>query len=179
MPTAVSKALAHPNVIRVFGHRNSTFGPQEFEFLVSGIRVEGCMGMGGRERACPPPSVKRSHTPMYLRLCEVAIAVMLSTCSACEPAESYLCKARRLLYHSTLGLRIIKKKNERKRGKSGPAPRVCIAFAPQRITRRILKLAPAPNRYISQFKNNRFAEMCSGSEAGSYLRLIDFCISQL
>jgi len=24
-----------------------------------------------------------------------------------------------------------------------------------------------------------FAEMCSGSEAGSYLRLIDFCITQL
>ena len=26
----------------------------------------------------------------------------------------------------------------------------------------------------SQFKNNYFTEMCSGSEAGSYLRLIDF-----
>jgi len=25
-----------------------------------------------------------------------------------------------------------------------------------------------------QFENNYFAEMCSGSEAGSYLRLIDF-----
>ena len=25
-----------------------------------------------------------------------------------------------------------------------------------------------------QFKNNYFAEMCSGSEASSYLRLIDF-----
>ena len=30
-----------------------------------------------------------------------------------------------------------------------------------------------------QFKNNYFTEMCSGSEAGSYLRLIDFCITQL
>jgi len=30
-------------------------------------------------------------------------------------------------------------------------------------------------RFIaSQFKNNYFTEMCSGSEAGSYLRLIDF-----
>jgi len=28
-------------------------------------------------------------------------------------------------------------------------------------------------------KNNYFAEMCSGSEEGSYLRLIDFCITQL
>jgi len=31
----------------------------------------------------------------------------------------------------------------------------------------------------SQFKNTYFAETCSGSEAGSYLRLIDFCITQL
>ena len=31
----------------------------------------------------------------------------------------------------------------------------------------------------SQFKNNYFAEMCSGSEEGSYLRPIDFCITQL
>jgi len=35
------------------------------------------------------------------------------------------------------------------------------------------------DRYSSQFKNNYFAEMCSGSEEGSYLRLIDFCITQL
>ena len=28
-------------------------------------------------------------------------------------------------------------------------------------------------------KNNYFTEMCSGSEEGSYLRLIDFCITQL
>jgi len=31
----------------------------------------------------------------------------------------------------------------------------------------------------SQFQNNYFTEMCRGSEAGSYLRLIDFCITQL
>ena len=29
-----------------------------------------------------------------------------------------------------------------------------------------------------QSENNYFTEMCSGSEAGSYLRLIDFCITQ-
>jgi len=29
------------------------------------------------------------------------------------------------------------------------------------------------------FENNYLTEMCSGSEAGSYLRLIDFCITQL
>ena len=28
-------------------------------------------------------------------------------------------------------------------------------------------------------ENNYFTEMCSGSEEGSYLRLIDFCITQL
>ena len=28
-------------------------------------------------------------------------------------------------------------------------------------------------------KNNYFTEMCIGSEEGSYLRLIDFCIPQL
>ena len=31
----------------------------------------------------------------------------------------------------------------------------------------------------AQFKNNYFAEMCSGSEEGSYLRLIDLCFTQL
>jgi len=30
-----------------------------------------------------------------------------------------------------------------------------------------------------QFKNNYFTAMCSGSEAGSYLRIIDFYITQL
>jgi hypothetical protein len=30
----------------------------------------------------------------------------------------------------------------------------------------------------SQFKNNYFAEICSGSEEGSYLRRIDSCIPQ-
>jgi len=29
------------------------------------------------------------------------------------------------------------------------------------------------------FKNNHFTEVCSGSEAGSYLRLVDSCITQL
>ena len=29
----------------------------------------------------------------------------------------------------------------------------------------------------AQSENNYFTEMCSGSEAGSYLRLIDFCIT--
>ena len=33
--------------------------------------------------------------------------------------------------------------------------------------------------YSSQFKNNHFTEMCCGTEGGSYLRLIDSCITQL
>ena len=33
--------------------------------------------------------------------------------------------------------------------------------------------------YSSQFENIYFTERCSGSESGSYLRLIDFCITQL
>ena len=32
---------------------------------------------------------------------------------------------------------------------------------------------------ISELQNNYFTEICSGSEAGSYLRLIDLCITQL
>jgi len=32
----------------------------------------------------------------------------------------------------------------------------------------------APVAIGSQFENSYFTEMCSGSEAGSYLRLIDF-----
>ena len=34
-------------------------------------------------------------------------------------------------------------------------------------------------RYTAQFKNNYSAEMWSGSDEGSYLRLIDCCITQL
>ena len=34
-------------------------------------------------------------------------------------------------------------------------------------------------RYSSQFKNTSFTEMCGGSEAGSYFKRIDFCITQL
>ena len=33
-----------------------------------------------------------------------------------------------------------------------------------------------PTLYLSQFKNYYFTEMCSGSEAGSFLRLIDVCV---
>ena len=54
-------------------------------------------------------------------------------------------------------------------------PRLNIACAPQKITRKILKLRAVPMGY----KDNYFTEMCCGSEEGSYLRLIDLCITQL
>ena len=43
---------------------------------------------------------------------------------------------------------------------------------------------PVVGREVSRMcpilsRNNYFTEMCSGSEAGSYLRLIDVCITQL
>ena len=38
---------------------------------------------------------------------------------------------------------------------------------------------PGYQRTRSAFKNNHFTEMCCGTEAGSYLRLIDSCITQL
>ena len=43
----------------------------------------------------------------------------------------------------------------------------------------VLELRAVLNWYSSQFKNNHFTEMCCGTETGSYLRLIDFCITQL
>ena len=41
---------------------------------------------------------------------------------------------------------------------------------------RILSTIDLPS---SRVKNNYFAEMCSGSKEGSYLGLIDVCITQL
>jgi len=55
----------------------------------------------------------------------------------------------------------------------------------QRFILRLLQHQPSEwlhtpnNRYSSQFKNNYFTKVFSGSEAGSYLRLIDCCITQL
>jgi len=50
--------------------------------------------------------------------------------------------------------------------------------APASIAATAARASPA-DRYSSQVKNNYFTEMSSGSEAGSYLRLIDFCVTQL
>ena len=61
----------------------------------------------------------------------------------------------------------------------GGAPRLYMACAPRRTTRRILELRAVLNWYSSRFKNNHFTEMCCGTEAGSYLRLIDSCITQI
>jgi len=42
-----------------------------------------------------------------------------------------------------------------------------------------LALRAVSVRHSSQFKNYHSTEMCSGSEAGSYLRRVDYCITQL
>jgi len=60
-------------------------------------------------------------------------------------------KARRLLYHSTLGLRDIKKN----------------------------KKTTTPSSRLTASRYHSRAEMCSGSETVAYLRLIDSCITQL
>ena len=59
-------------------------------------------------------------------------------------------EAHMLLYHSTLGLRVIKKKKK-----------------------------PGGGRGVGGGLLGNSTEICGGSEAGSYLRLIDSCITQL
>ena len=46
-------------------------------------------------------------------------------------------------------------------------------------TEAVLSVPLLDARYSSRFKNNCFAEMRSGSGEGSYLRLVDFGITQL
>ena len=48
-----------------------------------------------------------------------------------------------------------------------------------RVPSKLILSDSTPTAHSSQFENNYFTEMCSGSEAGSYLRLIDFCITPL
>ena len=68
-------------------------------------------------------------------------------------------KAHRLLYHSTLGLRVIKKKKTPLALASWE--RAAMMPSPSMLP---LPIPPLPSY---------------GSEEGSYLRLIDFCITQL
>jgi len=110
-------------------------------------------------------------------------------------------RAHRLLYHSTLGLREIKKQ-KRSCSNSGlehfrsslPAPRMRGADK-KKLHVPILVHKPTLGRFKSKFlckksfraqfephprtkfKNNYFAEIRSSSEEGSYLRLINLCIT--
>ena len=64
----------------------------------------------------------------------------------------------------------------------GRAVRVAVALVVaqnERPVRLGSGMGSCTDRNSSQFRNNYFTERCSGSEAGSYLRLIDFCITQL
>ena len=99
-------------------------------------------------------------------------------------------KAHRLLHHSTLGLRIIKKKFF-----EGPVAAELMGgtFWKKDISLLGVEIAASARLVSSVFffsleasafrfsssactrcSVNYFTEMCSGSEAGSYLRLIDF-----
>ena len=40
-------------------------------------------------------------------------------------------------------------------------------------------IASAPHLFAAGASSVYFTEMCSGSEVGSYIRLIDFCFTQL
>jgi len=109
-------------------------------------------------------------------------------------------KAHRRVYHSTLGLRVIKKKKKEvdtsnSPGKHQTRERCRAMWNTPRQSRpdsglglshfqvKVLKIkqgvpsslgsVAGPSSAGSQFENNYFTEMCSGSEAGSYLRLID------
>jgi len=73
------------------------------------------------------------------------------------------------VYHSTLGWRVIKKK-----GREGAGFLVAAAMRGG-----VGDDSEAPLFYTNFEVANYFTEMCSGSEAGSYLRLIDFCITRL
>ena len=64
-------------------------------------------------------------------------------------------QAHRLLYCSTLDLRVIKRKMEQ-------PP----------------KVGPSPRQQPAKLQDSYFTEMCSSSEASSYSRLIDVCITQ-
>jgi len=75
-------------------------------------------------------------------------------------------KAHRLLYHSTLGSRVIKKKG---------TDLEVIARQVHLRERRVIQRPPEPIQVVSCSRRARI----SGSEAGSYLRLIDSCITQL
>ena len=106
-------------------------------------------------------------------------------------------KARRLLCHATLGLRVIKKekkKSLRIRGGWGVSGQPLSSKHGTYETVKVFGVMRLPRRTIcffspsgscskwpanSQFKNNCLTGMCSGSEAGLQSRLADFCVIQL
>jgi len=62
--------------------------------------------------------------------------------------------------------------------KDASSERDALTFVRRPIARNSENCAASRWRGGSQFKNNYFVEMRSGSEEGSYLRLIDLCITQ-
>jgi len=104
-------------------------------------------------------------------------------------------KAHRPLYHSTLGLRLIKKRIRETEGGflvlgRGRRARGCPSWETVPCLSRLDSRSKASGSSSSgtcetsrsrspSCKSTLLPVMCSGSEAGSYLRLIDFCITQL
>jgi len=68
------------------------------------------------------------------------------------------------VYHSTLGLRVIKKKKK------------TTGWNAVTVRLRYLQFGESGYELCPELM---FTEMCSGSEEGSCIRLIDFCITQL
>ena len=86
-----------------------------------------------------------------------------------------VCKAHRWLYHSTLGSRVMKKQKKETRN-AGLVRRGVILDEWYRAARVAVLIALLRLREVTA---PSIPEMCSGSEASSYLRLIDFCSTQL
>ena len=92
-------------------------------------------------------------------------------CSGSE-AGSYL-RLIDFVYHSTLGVRVIKKKKGGRAGEAQGGDGTLLFF---------FTLVTGPSRSLSLKLSDTGEEMVPpiiyGSEAGSYLRLIDSCITQ-
>jgi len=82
-------------------------------------------------------------------------------------------KAHKLVYHSTLGSRVIKKKKSVVTPHQGMLSATCRA---RNKTQRSMQSGGSDQRMQC---HNHFTEMFSGSEPGSYLRLIDSCVTQI
>ena len=106
-----------------------------------------------------------------------------------------VCKAHILFNHSIVGLRVIKKKREEYLTDLTPTSSTLnhhpytLNHQPCTLNHQLYTLHHqpcTPNHHLQPetlnrkaWRHNYSTKMCSGSEAGSYLRLTDLCITQL